>query len=138
MYQFSRAIYRELAPDVIEVPGGSANRRAVLVACEATCDRLASDRDFAKPTRTLFREIRVYFPLERQMRVYHVIQRHLEAAGGYVGRALAEGRSLDGSVIHCRASTRGGRPCRRDPLPGLEHCPSHRHLAEAPRIAASA
>jgi hypothetical protein len=137
VYQFSRAIYRELAPDVIEDPGSSANRRAVLIACEATCERLASDRDFARPTRTLFREIRVYFPLERQMRVYNVIQRHLEAAGGYVDRALAEGRTPDGSVLHCRASTRRGRPCQRDPLPGLEHCPSHRHLAEVGRIAAA-
>ena len=137
VYQFSRAIYRELAPDVIDGPGSSANRRAVLMACEATCDRLASDRHFARPTRTLFREIRVHFPLERQMRVYYVIQRHLEAAGGYVDRALAEGRTLDGSVAQCRASTRSGKPCRRDPLPGLEHCPSHRHLAEAPQRAAA-
>ena len=137
MYQFSRAIYRELAPDVIDAPGSSASRRAVLIACEATCDRLASDRDFARPTRTLFREIRVYFPLERQMRVYYVIQRHLEAASGYVERTLAEGRTLDGSPAHCRASTRSGRPCRRDPLPGLEHCPSHRHLAEVPQRTAA-
>jgi hypothetical protein len=137
VYQFSRAIYRELAPDVIEAPGGSANRRAVLAACEAACDRLASDPHyFARPTRTLFREIRIYFPLQRQRRVHSVIQRHLELAGGYVDRALAEGRAPDGSPTKCRASTRGGRPCRREPLPGLEHCPSHRHLAEVPRIAA--
>ena len=136
MYQFSRAIYRELASDVVEAPGSSANRRAVLIACEATCERLANDRDFARPTRTLFREIRVYFPLQRQMHVYTVIQRHLEVAGGYVERARAEGVSLDGSVQHCRASTRGGRPCRRDPLPGLDHCPSHRHLSEVRPIAA--
>jgi hypothetical protein len=136
VYQFSRAIYRELASDVIEAPGSSASRRAVLIACEATCERMARDGDFARPTRTLFREIRIYFPLERQMRVYDVIHLHLVAAAEYVGRARAEGRTLDGEVPHCRASTRRGKPCQREPLPGLDHCPSHRHLAEAPRIAA--
>jgi hypothetical protein len=137
MYQFSRAIYRELAPDVIDAPGCSTNRRAMLAACEATCYRLASDRRyFAKPTRALFREIRIYFPIEKQPRVYHVIHRHLELAGGYVDRAIAEGLALDGSTPRCRASTRRGMPCRREPLPGLELCPSHRHLHEAPQIAA--
>jgi hypothetical protein len=137
VYQFSRAIYRELAPDVLDAPGSSANRRALLAACEATCERLASDRRyFAKPTRALFREVRGYFPIEGQMRVYDVIHRHLELAGGYVDRALAEGRAPDGSAVQCRASTRRGKPCRREPVPGLELCPSHRHLEEAPRIAA--
>jgi hypothetical protein len=137
MYQFSRAIYRELAPDVIEEPGSTRNRRAVLAACEATCDRLANDRRyFANPTRTLFREIRTYFPLARQPRVYTVILLHLELAGGYVDRALAQGRTPNGSAAHCRASTRHGKPCRREPRPGRDHCPSHRHLEEAPPIAA--
>ena len=137
MYQFSRAIYRELAPDVIDEAGSSANRRAMLAACEATCDRLASDRPyFAKPTRTLFREIREYFPLERQMRVYSVLRRHLGLAGAYVDRALGEGRSPNGSPAACPALTRQGTPCRRDPIPGLEHCPSHRHLEETPGITA--
>ena len=137
MYQFSRAIYRELAPYVIEAPGSSTKRRAMLAACEATCDRLATDRRyFANPTRALFREIRSYFSLDRQPHVYNVILLHLEVAGGYVDRALAEGRTPNGSAPQCRASTRHGRPCRRDPVPGLEHCPSHRHLEEAPRIAA--
>ncbi len=137
MYQFSRAIYRELASDVVEAPGSGANRRAVLIACEATCERLARDRDFARPTRTLFREIRLYFPLERQMRVYDVIHRHLETAAEYVGRARAEGRTVEGEVPHCRASTRRGKPCQREPLPGLYLCPSHRHLAEVPRRTAA-
>jgi len=137
VYQFSRAIYRELATEVIDAPGSSANRRALLAACEATCERLATERRyFAKPTRTLFREIRIYFPLERQLRVYTVVHRHLALAGSYVDQLLAEGRPPDGSVPHCRASTRKGKPCRRDPVPGREHCPSHRHLEDAPPIAA--
>jgi hypothetical protein len=137
VYQFSRAIYRELAPDVIEAPGSSANRRAVLAACEATCDRLASDRHyFARPTRTLFREIRIFFPLEKQMRVYSVIRAHLELAGAFVDRALADGHPLK-EPAHCPALTRRGNACRRAPMPGLAHCPSHRHLEDAAGIAAA-
>jgi hypothetical protein len=26
--------------------------------------------------------------------------------------------------------TRRGTPCRRDPLPGKDYCPSHKHLEE--------
>ena len=137
VYQFSRAIYRELAPDVIDGPGSSANRRAILAACEGVCERLASDRaHFARPTRTLFREIRIYFPIERQLRVHVVIHRHLELAAAYVDQLLAEGHMPDGSASQCPATTRRGTACRREPAPGLRHCPSHRHLEEAPRIAA--
>jgi hypothetical protein len=134
VYQFSRAIYRELAADVRDAPGSTANRRALLAACEAACQRLASDRNyFAKPTRTLFREIRIYFPIEKQMRVYCVIRTNLQLAGAYVDQELAEGRTPDGAVAQCPASTRRGTPCQRDPIPGLRHCPSHRHLEEIPR-----
>ena len=53
MYQFSRAIYRELAPYITErrpnVPTAS-NHKQVLDACEAALERLATDRHyFAKP-----------------------------------------------------------------------------------------
>jgi hypothetical protein len=138
VYQFSRAIYRELAPDVVDAPGCRANRRAMLAACESVCDRLAGDRHyFAQPTRTLFREIRNYFPIEKQMRVYAVIRRHLELAGAYVDQALAEGRTPDGSLTHCPAMTRHGKPCQREPVPGLQHCPSHRHLEETPQVTAA-
>jgi hypothetical protein len=138
MYQFSRAIYRELAPDVIEAPGSGANRQAMLAACEAVCERLASDRaHFARPTRTLFREIRIYFPIETQWRTYEVIRRHLELAAAYVDQIQAEGRMPDGSASHCAATTRRGTACRREPVPGLQHCPSHRHLEEVPQRTAA-
>jgi hypothetical protein len=131
MYQFSRSIYRELAPEVIEDKGGCANRLAFLKACEATFERLATDRHyFARPARTLFRDVRMYFPITSQMRVYGVVQRHVQLAIDYVDRAMAEGRSLDGSPLSCHASTRKGTPCQRDPLPGSKYCPSHKHLEE--------
>ena len=107
MYQFSRAIYRELQRDLVEGPR-SDDARALLAACEATFARLARDRQsFAKPARSLFREVRMYFPMDRQLRVYTVI-----------------------AVLHCNAMTRSGRACQRDPLPGLKYCPSHQHLEE--------
>jgi hypothetical protein len=138
VYQFSRAIFRELAPDVIDVPGSSANRRAMLAACEAVCERLGTDSaHFARPTRTLFREIRVYFPIEQQWRVHDVIRRHLELAADYVDRIHAEGRMPDGSLSHCVATTRRGTPCRRQPVPGLRHCPSHRHLEDVAPLKAA-
>jgi hypothetical protein len=138
VYQFSRAIYRELAPDVIDAPGSTANRRAILAACEAVCERLASDRaHFARPTRTLFREVRIHFPIERQWRVYAVIRRHLELAAAYVDQVQAEGRLPDGSTTHCPATTRRGAPCRREPVPGLRHCPSHRHMEEVQHLTAA-
>ena len=49
MYQFSRAIYRELAPDIIEERPSChrrPNHERVLRACEAAIERLATDRHY--------------------------------------------------------------------------------------------
>ena len=63
MYQISRSIYRELADDIIEEPlwaDGPGNHERVLRACEAAVLRLTTDRHyFARPTRTLFNDIRI-------------------------------------------------------------------------------
>ena len=130
MYQFSRAIYRELQPDLLHGPR-SDDARDLLAACEATFTRLASDRRcFAKPARWLFREVRMYFPMDRQLRVYTVIVQHVDLATAYLDRMIAEGRMPEGTVLHCNALTRSGRSCQREPLPGLSYCPSHQHLEE--------
>ena len=72
MYQFSRAIYRELARDIdgsVTVRGACAHEH-VLRSCEATIERLVSDRHyFARPSRTLFNEIRTCFPMRAQSRI---------------------------------------------------------------------
>ncbi len=69
MYRFSRSIYRELAPRVVEDqddPTGCANKQRVLDACEGALRRLATDRRyFAKPTRTLFTEVQAVLHAER-------------------------------------------------------------------------
>jgi hypothetical protein len=131
MYRFSRSIYRELAPRVIESPhGGNSPRQQVLEACEATMDRLAQDRRyFARPARSLFSEVRCHFPISDQLYVYKVIERNVNLAIDYVERMPAE-LGLDGLPRHCRASTRKGTPCQREPLPNRDYCPSHKHLEE--------
>ena len=84
MYQFSRSIYRELVSEVAcERPDRIGRYRAELLrCCEATVERLASDRHyFARPARTLFNDVRELFPLASQMRVYRVIERLMDLAG---------------------------------------------------------
>jgi len=134
MYRFSRAIYRELAEEILEDPhscGSHLNHERVLRACEAAVERLATDRHyFAHPARTLFNDIRVYFPMTSQIRVLSVVQRYLELADEFLQRLPQNGFDVYGNPLQCRASTRKGTPCQRMPLPHNGYCPSHQHLAE--------
>jgi hypothetical protein len=131
MYRFSRSIYRELAPRVIEdEPASPDSRQLLLSACEGTIRRLACDRRyFARPARSLFNEVRVHFPLSEQLYVYRVIERNISLAIDFLEK-LPPDVALDGVPRECRASTRKGKPCQREPLPGRDYCPSHKHLEE--------
>ena len=133
MYQFSRAVFRELSPLLGTDPHGCQleNRRELLDSCEAAFSRLAADRHyFARPTRTLFNDVRTLFPMNRQMAVYRVIDRYMHVAADYVVQREHEGLSVDGKPLCCHASTRKGTACQRVPLPGSKYCPSHKHLEE--------
>jgi hypothetical protein len=135
MYQFSRAIYRELAPHITEAPSGAStasNHAAVLRACEAVVTRLATDRHyFARPARTLFYDIRNYFPMSAQSHVHQVVYRYVECAERYVAEHPLEGyAAVSGAPPRCRATTRKGAACQRVPLAHNGYCPSHQHLAE--------
>jgi hypothetical protein len=133
MYRFSRAIYRELAHEIIEDHNECprANHERVLRACEAAVERLATDRHyFAYPARTLFGDVRAYFPMSAQMRVLRVIERYMGFADEFLRRQPQSGYDLYGNPMQCRASTRRGTPCQRMPLPHNGYCPSHQHLAE--------
>jgi hypothetical protein len=137
MYQFSRSIYRELAPRVVPGCGGdlAAARQRFLRACETSMERLATDRHyFARPTKTLFNDVRSYFPISEQLRI---IQRHVVLATEYVDSQARAGVTFDGSPLCCHASTRKGTPCQRVPLPGSKYCPSHKHLEEEFEVAAA-
>ena len=90
MYGFSRAIYRELADEIIEDPHSArrcTNHERVLRECEAAVARLATDRQyFARPARTLFREIRLYFPMSSQLRVLQVVEHYVALADEFLRR----------------------------------------------------
>jgi hypothetical protein len=131
MYQYSRAIYRSVK-DCID-PYSDAqtqleSRRAVLIACEQTMERLAKDPlYFAKPERALFQDIRRYFPITAQAQVAWAVQEGVAAAVAFIEDQIEAG-ALDGGVARCRATTRKGKPCQRTPLPERDYCPSHQHL----------
>ena len=140
MYQYSRSLYRELAADVI--PGRGENvaetRSRFLRACESSMERLALDRHyFAKPVKTLFRDVRHFFHISKQMRVYRTCSETMTLAKEYVDSQLRDGVTFDGSPVCCHASTRRGTACLRVPLPGTKYCPSHKHLEEELEVAAA-
>jgi hypothetical protein len=141
MYGFSRAIYRELADEIVEDPQSErpcANHERVLRACEAAVDRLAMDRHyFAKPARSLFREIRVCFPMSAQLRVLRVVEHYIGLADEYVRRLPKNGFDINGNPLECRATTRRGSQCQRMPLPRNGYCPSHQHLADTEAVPAA-
>ena len=136
MYQFSRSIYRELAPRLAAKGGGAAcaSKQRMLDACESTMTRLVNDRRyFAKPTKALFADLRNLFPMQEQLHVYRVVDRNVRLAIQYLDSVSAEELALAGSR-ECRAHTRRGTPCQREPLPGRDYCPSHKHLEEDGQI----
>ena len=138
MYRFSRAIFVEIKelvdphPETVSVPEA---KRRVLHSCEATIERLARDPHyFAKPSQSLFQEIRHLFSISSQARVYSSIDRHICRAVEHILEELE--RNGEGQAV-CRATTRKGKPCQRTPLPERDYCPSHQHLEEpAPVVAA--
>jgi hypothetical protein len=140
MYRFSRAIYRELAGEIMEPEapiGGHTNHERVLRACEGAIERLATDRHyFARPARTLFTDIRVYFPMTCQERVWRVVETYMAFADEFFSRQPLRGFDINGNPLECRATTRKGTPCQRMPLPHNGYCPSHQHLAETEEVEA--
>jgi hypothetical protein len=143
MYRFSRAMYRELQSEILDghvTPHQEiTNHQAVIRACEAAIERLATDRHyFARPAKTLFSDIRIYFPIQSQCRVYRVVEAYLGFADEYLKQRPAAGYDVNGNPLECRATTRKGTPCQRMPLPHNGYCPSHQHLAETEEVALAA
>ena len=131
MYQYSRAIYRSVK-DMIDPYADRLtqleSRRSVLMACEQTMERLATDPlYFAKPERALFQDIRRHFPITAQAQVAWAVDQGVKAAVDFIEEQIESGL-LDGGVARCRATTRKGKPCQRTPLPERDYCPSHQHL----------
>jgi hypothetical protein len=142
MYQISRSIYRELEAEIVEDRqwgDGPSNRERVLRFCEAAVHRLATDRHyFARPSRTLFNDIRGFFPMSAQLHVYRVVERYMTFAADYLASRPSAVMELTGQRLECRATTRKGTPCQRMPLPRNGYCPSHQHLAETEEVLVAA
>ena len=86
----------------------------MLEACERTVERIAEDpRYFARPARSLFEEIRFYFPITQQARVYFVIDRAISLSTS----VRAEQARRTEALNRCRAMTRKGAPCQRSRCP---------------------
>jgi hypothetical protein len=140
MYQFSRSMYRELADFVVPQQScglGDAKTR-LLNSCEAAVERLASDRHyFARPARSLFNDVRMLFPLSKQLVAFSVIERHMRLAADWVDLQARVGHSVNGAPLVCHATTRRGTPCQREPLPGSRYCPSHKHLDDELELTAA-
>jgi hypothetical protein len=138
MYQYSRAIYRSIKDFIdpyVDPMTQLEYRREVLAACEGTMERLAADPHyFAKPDRTLFADIRRYFPITAQAQVAWAVNEGVTAACAFIQEQIEAG-AFDGGVPRCHATTRKGKPCQRTPLPERDYCPSHQHL-ERSKVAA--
>jgi hypothetical protein len=140
MYQFSRSLYRQLAQEVMPSRGEDVaiTRQRFLGSCELSMERLALDRHYlAKPVKTLFDDVRHFFPMSEQLRVYRLCREHMALATEFVDSRLRTGVTLDGSPACCHASTRRGSACRRIALPGRKYCPSHKHLEDVVPVTAA-
>src|SRR4026207_1371558 len=116
MYQFSRAIYRaikDLTDPYVDAETQLGHRRAVLEACEDTMERLASDPHyFANPDRTLFQDIRRYFPITQQAQVAWAVTEGIGAAAAFI-QAHSEAGALPGARAPRRGAARVA-PARRE------------------------
>ena len=134
MFHFSRAIYRDLAPYVLEDKPSAqreSNRALVLNECESTIERLMTDRRyFARPSRTLFNDVRPYFSIADLPRVYAIIDRNVQLALRFLNQVPDYIYDTNGLPRRCQAMTRKAKPCQRQPLPASDYCPSHQHLTE--------
>ena len=138
MYQYSRAIYRSIK-DLID-PYVDARRSS---STAARCSPRARARwsgspptrtTSRSPDRTLFQDIRRYFPITVQAQVAWSVNQGVGAAVEFIEEQIESG-AFEGGVARCHATTRKGKPCQRTPLPERDYCPSHQHL-ERSKVAA--
>src|ERR671936_763752 len=126
MYQYSRAIYRsikDLVDPYVDPETRVEYRRQVLDACEQTMERLATDPlYFAKPERSLFQDIRRYFPITAQAQVAWAVTEGVGAAVAFIESQIEAG-AVRAAASRSPATTRKGKPCQRTPLPDRDYCP---------------
>ena len=103
-------------------PTGCANKQLVLDACEGDIAAPHDRRYFARPTRTLFTEVRVLPARRAALASTGSIDRNMELATA-TSNAAARGARPDAVERECQAHTRRGTPCQREPLPGATTAP---------------
>lgn len=131
LYEHSRALYRDLSPLLAtgfsRDPAGRPGE--LLHAAEAMMRRIGSDWTFLHdPSRRLFRDVRHLFRGDDLVIVLRIVERHVQAALSHAAELAASG--ITPVVVTCAATNRKGKPCGREPKPGLRYCPSHQHLAQ--------
>ena len=108
----------------------------MLHACEATIERLATDRHyFAKPARHAVQRHPPALPDRARSRASGRSSRPTSsAAQEWLASQPQHGYDINGNPLECRATTRRGTPCQRMPLAHNGYCPSHQHLAETEEL----
>ena len=114
----------------VEAPVGMNAREAEehLRRCAQTAFtrlRAPADVPAERAARTFFRDVRFCFPLSHQATVWMLLLRACQAVEQRDARRALQVRASR----RCPVTTRGGTPCRRDPLDN-GWCPSHQHLVE--------
>ena len=139
MYQYSRAIYRSIKdlidPYVDQRPTSSTAARCSRPARERWSGSPPIRTTSRSPDRTLFADIRRYFPINVQAQVAWSVNQGVGAAVEFIEEQIESG-AFEGGIAHCHATTRKGKPCQRTPLPERDYCPSHQHLDRARKVAA--
>src|SRR5918996_3961357 len=111
MYQYSRAIYRsikDLIDPYVDPELQLEYRREVLAICEETVERLARDPHyFAHPDRTLFQDIRRYFPITHQAQVAWAVTEGIGAAVEVIETQIEGGGVLRGGGPRPAAEPKG-------------------------------
>ena len=135
MYQFSRSIYRELAPDILDDPIRRPRRTNHERVLRAMRGRDLPPRDRSPLLRATVADAVQRHPRSTsrcasQDHVYRVVDRYMTFARKWFEAQTTGGYDLAGNRLECRATTRKGTPCQRTPLPHNGYCPSHQHLAE--------
>jgi hypothetical protein len=137
VYELSRDLFRAirpgLAPDARD-PGRPARR--LLAICEESVAQVAQTPSARRlHAARLFTRVRPLYPASEQLALLRRVDAAIEDVHD---RLVARVGERSGGLMRCAAVNRRGNPCMREPIPGLRHCPSHRHLeAAAPLLAAA-
>ena len=132
MYQFSRSIYRELAPKIATASASGCASKQQRPRRLRGDDAAAADRPAllraSRPSRCS-RSCATYFPISEQLFVYRVVDRNVRLALRYLESVPPEELALVGAASAGR--TRAAAPrASASRCPSRDYCPSHKHLEE--------